>query len=410
MKIFRKSNNYKTKSIELGLDQLAKLNQEEHIRVKNRRDIDISKIENMNWGEVTKEVKDKELKTPTTPKPLVKRGEESERTLAEDNELREQILKGLDDTLQLTKEYQTVTECLNDMQILEGLPETVFHQIKHTAGIIIRLKEDRKIYQQDTKKVNDRIYLKLEEEKEQMPKTIRNLGDEEIFASKLKQEIDVLEGDKGALKFEKMEVEESHRRNMKISLSAIFLFFAVFVLLIALQLFFEVDTQIGIILTGICATVVTLTVFIRYFNNNYSAQTTERDLKRVVDKQNKLKAKYVNVVKAIEYNYKNYDVHSASELLFLWEQFMVAKSARENFQKSGSEIQYYEERLVGILKEYQISNAESWLERLEQLAEEKEWKFVKSELHKKRDGMKLKLEQRYKELHPEEINIGLNNY
>lgn len=380
MRYFRKNKKYKVKSLELELNQLAKLNKEENIRVMNNRE---------GKRPARSQIKNKEERTDYVLN------------------LKGQILNTIEDRDCLKQKYRSFTDCLTDIQLVEGLPENASREIRQTANVILHLKKERQNFQEDNTKLSDTAFLKMEKNQETMPKIIRKLSDDEVYASKLKMEIDRLEGDKGALQYERSEVKESHRKNFKLSIAALAVFVALFLFLVALRLLLEIDTEIGVVLTGICATIVTMSVLVRYYNNSYSAQKTEQGLNKVIDKQNKLKAKYINAVKGIEFIYAKYDVHSASELLFQWEQFMVTKSARENYQKAGIEIQYNEERLLRILKEYQIKDAEVWLEQTEYLADEKEMEFAKKELIRKREEVKDEIEINQKEMQRVKDDISL---
>lgn len=379
MKFFWKNKKPGVKTPEPGWNKMEKLNEEDTIKVMNRR----------KEGLVRSQVQSKEERTDYVLKQ------------------KEQMVKAMEDMDVLKQRYHSVTDCLTDMQLIEGLPEDTAREIKQTANVILHLKKERKNFQEDKTKLNDSAYLRMEKNQETMPMTIRKLSDDEVYVSKIKTEIDRLEGEKATFQYERSQVKESHKKNFRIAIAALSVFVILFFLLIALQLLFDTDTQMGVVITGICAVIVTTEVLAKYYNNTYIAQKTEHGLNKVIDKQNKRKAKYINAVKGIEFIYAKYKVHSASELLFQWEQFLVTKSARENYKRAGTEIQYNEERLLRLLKEYQVKDAEIWLEQTEYLADEKEMEFAKAELIRKREDVREEIERKKKDLQRIKDDISL---
>lgn len=225
-----------------------------------------------------------------------------------------------------------------------------------------------------------------------MPDVIRKLTSEEMYVSKLKAEIDRMEGEKGEQQYESRSVEENQNKMKNLSVFCMFSLLILFSLLLVLQLQFEANMQIWILLCGIAFAVATLGVFIRYFNNVNRAKTAEHYLNKIIRKQNKVKMKYVNAKNGVDYVYRKYNVHSASELLFQWEQFILTKNARENYQRSGNELSYYERKLQKHLEEYRIQDTGIWLNKVEYLADPAEMEQLKKELESKIEELKKKID------------------
>lgn len=293
---------------------------------------------------------------------------------------------------QFKREYRVLAEYHNDIGLLQDLPDEGTARIRDTATVILRLKKDRKAFQEDNTLLDDVKYLQMSNYTEDMPDVIKRLTADEMYVSKLKSEIDRLEGEKGEQQFETKDVRNNQDKMRTLSIICMFVLLILFAVLFVLQMEFRMDIQGLILVCGIAFAMATLGVFIQYFNNVNRAKTAEHKLNKIISAQNKAKVKYVNAKNGVDYVYRKYNVHSASELLFQWEQFIVTKNARENYQRSGNELTYYEERLQRQLEQFRIQDPALWLNQIEYLADEKEMGQLKKEIEGKVEETKRKIE------------------
>ena len=305
---------------------------------------------------------------------------------------KEKILEVADQLEQLKKEYKVLAEYHNEINLLEDLPDNGTAKLRETAGMIQKLQEDRKAFHEDLTRLDEGIYLRMNKYTEDMPNVIRKLTEDELYVSKLKAEIDRLEGEKSEQQFEGRAVEKSQGNMKTLSIVCIFTLFFLFSLLIVLQLQFGANMQVATLVCGILFAAVTLGVFIQYFNNVNLAKRTEYQLNKIIKEQNNHKLKYVNAKNGVDYVYQKYNVHSASELLFQWEQFMAMKNARENLQHAENEITYYTDRLQKQLEQYPIQEPEMWLGQIDCLADEEQMNVLKTELKGKIQQSRKKIE------------------
>ncbi len=408
MKHFRKSKPKKMKSVEIELSQWVKFNEKqenEEIRVQKKKES--SGV--MKKRERLKAARDQRLEK--TADSMLDESLKSDSAWETKKEYalgrREKILTTNEEMEQLKKEYRVLAEYHNDINLLKELPDKGAARIKETSTIIVRLQNDRKAFQGDMTKLDDGKYMQMSQYTEDMPDVIKKLTAEEMYVSRLKSEIDRMEGEKGEQHYESKTVEENQDKMKKLSIVCMFSLLILFSLLLVLQLEFEADTQIFTLLCGIAFAMMTLGVFIRYFNNLNRAKTAEHQLNKIIRKQNKVKIKYVNAKNGVDYVYRKYNVHSASELLFQWEQFILTKNARENYQRSGNELTYYGQRLQRLLEEYRIQDSGIWLSQVEYLANPEEMDKLKSELEGKIEEAKKKIENCRKVIQKAKDDISL---
>lgn len=311
------------------------------------------------------------------------------------------------DMEQMKREYRVLAEYHNDIDLLENLPDGGTAKIRDTATVIMRLQKDRKSFQEDKTLLDDGKYMQMSHYTEDMPDVIKKLTSDEMYVSRLKNEIDNLEGEKSEQQFESQDVEQNQGKMKKVAVACMFALLTLFALFIVLQLEFEADTQIAVLLCGILFAALTLGVFIRYFNNVNRAKTAEHKLNKIIVRQNKAKIKYVNAKNGVDYVYKKYNVHSASELLFQWEQFIMTKNARENYQRSGNELSYYEDRLQRQLEQYRIQDPGIWLTQTQYLADEAEMKKLRDELEGKIEQARQKIDTCHKAIQKAKDDVSL---
>lgn len=393
---FRKPKNRKMKSVEIELADWVRFNEkseEEAIKVQPREErmteLRMKKREQVHDSEqeeraarIAEEYLDNTLKMDgawETKKNYVLTRKERMDSFSQELE-------------QLKREYRVLMEYHNDIDLLQDLPDDGTKKLRDIASVLLRLKKDRKSFQEDTTLLDDGKYLQMSRYTEDMPDVIKRLTADEMYVSRLKSEIDRLEGEKGEQQFEGKDVEENQGRMKTVCIVAMFVLLVIFAVSVILQMEFRMDMQVLMLLCGIAFAMVTLGVFIRYFNNVNRAKTAEHRLNKIISAQNKVKMKYVNAKNGVDYVYRKYQVHSASELLFQWEQFIMTKSARENYQRSGNELSYYEERLHKMLEQYRIQDPAMWLAQIEYLADEDEMNRLKKELELKIEETRRKID------------------
>lgn len=394
MRRFRKTKPRKMKSVEIELSKWVKYNEkteQDEIPVQSRKEASASmqrrqkakeRRENDESVQQAEQLLDESLKHDSaweTKKDYVLKR-------------KERIYEASEEMGHIKREYRVLAEYHNDINRLQELPEEAAAKIKDTANVILRLQNDRQSFREDKALLDDAKYIQFSQYTQEMPDVIKKLTADEMYLSKQKSEIDRLEGEKGEQQYERQDVERSQDKMKKVSIFCMFFLLVLFSVLVVLQLQFEADTQVAALLCGIAFIAATLMVFIRYFNNVSRAKKAGQSLNQIINRQNAAKLKYVNAKNGVDYVYRKYGVHSASELLFQWEQFIMTKNAKENFQRAGNELQYYEERLVRHLEQYRLQDAAIWLGQIEYLVDEKQMSQLKKELEEKIEQSKLKIE------------------
>ena len=111
---------------------------------------------------------------------------------------------------------------------------------------------------------------------------------------------------------------------------------AIGAMLAALLFLFRVDITMPFLVTIVFAFVVALIILNEARKNRIDMIITEKKCNRAIYLSNKVKIKYVNNVRTLDYMYHKYQVRNATELDFVYGQYRKAKrecqdNGRERF-------------------------------------------------------------------------------
>ncbi len=283
------------------------------------------------------------------------------------------------------KEYQQVNDCLADIQEFLSLPEDVRGSIGILCDEAVRLSGQRKQAMEFGKnRLPEDKYLRFSQYREEMPKTLRKLEEEERHFAEIKSDLQKLEGEKAVLSFQKKSLTRQRANLRGLSYILIIVLLLVFLILFALKVVFEKDIYMGYLLSVVAVAVGAGCTFF-YLQKNHKEKTrAARQMNRLITLLNKVKIKYVNSKNAIDYVYEKFGVNSSHELRFEWEEYQQMKRDQETFSRYGRELAELEEDLTEMLSVYPIRKVDLWVRRCDILIDEKKMKQERMLLEKQR--------------------------
>ena len=107
---------------------------------------------------------------------------------------------------------------------------------------------------------------------------------------------------------------------------------------------------------------------------------------------NKITFKYVNITNAVDYAREKYHVKNSYELNYLWEQYLCEVREREKFKQTNEDLQYFNTKLVRLLKRYRLYDAQVWVNQTSALVDKKEMVEVKHSLIVRRQRLRSRME------------------
>ena len=293
---------------------------------------------------------------------------------------------------ELTGEYNVVTSYLQDTEEIDALPKEIRVQIDYDAKKIVSAQRDRNRYLDNTNRIPDDKYERLERLEDEVPDGIRKIKKEEDYQVLVKKDLSRLDSEKYAYLFRLDEVTNT-MANLKgmtgICLGALAV---CIVMLLIMQFGFEMDTTIGYLIV-VAAAAITLTVlFVKYSDAIKEENTVEACIAKIITLQNKVKIRYVNNKQLLDYLYMKYGVNKAAELEELWNKYSEEKNERKKFEKAEEDLVFYKKSLVNNLAKYRIKDPEIWIKQAAALVDPKEMVEIRHELIGRRQALRKQME------------------
>ena len=115
----------------------------------------------------------------------------------------EQLIETAKDYEDAREEYELVTSYLNDIQIIEELPENSKSEIISVATNVSKLNKARDEFLQTEQKLSDAQFAQMQELENEIPNKINRLKENEADLEKVNKDLNYLEGEKMRWKIDK---------------------------------------------------------------------------------------------------------------------------------------------------------------------------------------------------------------
>ncbi len=322
----------------------------------------------------------------------------------------DQIIESSKQLEELKVEYQAVTSYLTDIQKLEQIPPDEREYLNDTARKIITFTRERAKYQNNTRKITDTQFKHIAKYEDVLPKELIKMKNNEAYNNTIKTDMKYLEGEKGALQYQKEEILSKHTYLKNIAAVTCILVISLFLLFIILQNVTKANMQIPFLMTIIMALVSAVYIFINSGINRNDMKLTERKLNKAINLLNKVKIKFINNTNELEYSYQKYMVNSYAELWFLWEQYLKAKEEEKAYEKNTKQLEFYNRELVKELRSYDLKDPDIWVYQAAAVLDSKEMVEVRHRLNVRRQKLRDRIEynNKLKEKSIEDITKFIN--
>lgn len=292
----------------------------------------------------------------------------------------------------LSSEYNTVTAYLKDIEEIEALPPGEAKNVQDNARKIEMFEKARKEYREKKDRLTDTQFHNMEKIEDRMPKPYNDIKEAEEYRELVKSDLSKLEGEKHAYQYRRAEL---HREiaNVKGMVMICVMAFAVCILmLLILQYGFEMDAQLGFILTiGAGATVLTF-LYVKYLEDTKQLERTEKGINKIILLKNTVNIRYVNNKNLLDYLYMKYRVTSGKEMLKHWEKYQQEKEERIKEAENLEDLSYHKRTLISILRRFQLYDPEIWIHQTAALVDKKEMVEIRHGLIDRRQKLRTQME------------------
>lgn len=304
----------------------------------------------------------------------------------------EQIIESLKKQEELKIEYEIVTFYLTDIQKIDRILEEERKELKELANKVYGLMKERKDYQGHVRKLSNRQYRALMENEERMPGVIKELKESEKYSQLIKGDMDLLEGERGSLFYEKEAIDNRQRLIYWIAKITSLWTLIVLGILILISLVYEINIESPVIVTSSIAAIILIIILYNIYINRKELFTLSPKIKKAIRILNSTKIKYVNNKNNLDYIYRKYMVRNSKELEFIWGQYREEKEKEIRYRRNTGKLDQYATDLIGILEKYDIEDTEIWIYQASALVDSKEMVEIRHSLNTRRQKIREELE------------------
>lgn len=298
------------------------------------------------------------------------------------------ISREMDD---VRREYDQVTAYLNDIHIVEGLAGEQKQQLVDISTQVSKLIVARNEYVNAEKKISDETFNQMHELEKEIPAIIRRLMDNEKDLDTVRRDLNLLAAEKvewSVLRTERQEEQDSLRKLAHVLL----LVFGVLAIIVAIASIVMEWQLLPIIIVAFFATVCASYIMIRMQDCEKDIIKCDINQNYAITLENRVKIKYVNIKNAVDYTCRRFRVNSSRELIYNYEQYQEVSREREKFKAVNEDLEYFNNRLVRILRGLNLYDAKIWLNYANAVIDPREMVELKHEYFARRQDLRSRIE------------------
>jgi len=261
----------------------------------------------------------------------------------------------------LSAEYNSVTATLKDMDEIEALPIAEKMELQDAARKILYYEESAKEYEMKKTSMSESKYRAMERFEDNMPKAYNDLFAAEEYRVAVKEDLKKLDSEKHAYLYRQSELTRDKVNYKGMVIVCVFAAFLCIVMLLVLQYGFEMDTQVGYIITVLALALSVTLFFVKYQDADKELKRVQKSINRIILLQNTVKIRYVNNTNLLDYLYTKYNTSSSKDLKRTWDIYLEEKALRERYAINEQEMSFYKQDLLKMLRKYQLNDVYAWL-------------------------------------------------
>ena len=285
-------------------------------------------------------------------------------------------------------EYGQVTSYLKDIQLIDRAPKEEQEKLLAAAKQIVELTKERKKSQKQEYKFTEAQRRAMDNYEDVVEDDIKKLTEYEEYQMKIKQDLRQLSGEKNLLLADKQDIIRRQGMLKVLGKCLTALLIATFAMLAVLMACFKVNINVAFVVTVFVTFVFAAIILNEARKNRIDMVITEKKGNRAIFLLNRVKIKYVNNVRTLDYMYHKYQVRNAAELSFVRTQYVRAKREWERQRESSIRIHEANQVVLQELRKLEVKDCDIWLGQVEALVEPKEMVEVRHDLNVRRQKLR----------------------
>lgn len=289
-------------------------------------------------------------------------------------------------------EYGQVTSYLKDIQLIDQAPDEEKTELYSAARRIVELTEERQKLQKKKYKMTDGQRRALENYEGTVQGDIKKLAEYEDYQVKIKNDLRQLGSEKNLLLADKRDIIRGQRTLKVIGKCLTAILIAIGAMLAALAFLFKVDIVVPFVATVAFGFVMAAIILNESRKNRIDMAITEKKCNRAIFLSNRVKIKYVNNVRTLDYLCHKYQIRNATELDFVYGQYLKAKREWARQRESTIQINDNNKILMNELQRLGVKDRDIWFAQARALVEPKEMVEVRHDLNVRRQKLRDQLD------------------
>lgn len=289
-------------------------------------------------------------------------------------------------------EYGQVTSHLKDIQLIDQASEEDKALLLDTARSIVELTNERENRKRRKFKFTSEQKMALENFEPKVSEDLAHLKEYEDYQIKIKHDLRQLDSEKKLLLTDKRDIIRRQSTLRLVSKVLGFLLVMFGVLLLTVGLVFKTNIQVPFVATAAFALIVLFVIVVESRRNRTDMVITERKCNRAISLMNRVKIKYVNNTKTIDYMYGKYKVRNATELEFVYDQFRKAQREWARQREDAFLLDEKNQILIQELESLGVKDREIWFHQAIAIVEPKEMVEVRHSLNERRQKLRAQID------------------
>lgn len=304
----------------------------------------------------------------------------------------EQIAEASKELENLQFEYNMVSSYLKDMEEIEALPDEERLQLEECAKKIDSLESRQSGYLERKNRMSDAQFRQMERLEEEVQEGYEKLIKAEEYQDLVKRDLRKLDGERHAYGYRRNELRRTIADTRSMAIVCTTAVIVCIVILLVLQMGFEMDTQLGYLAVAALGAVAITAIFVKYHDSVNELARVENGINKIIRLQNTVKIRYVNNTHLLEYLYLKYNVSSAKELGKSWQQYLEEREERTNYRKAERELDQCQKELLHELRRFQVKDPMIWLHQTAALLDKKEMVEIRHNLIIRRQSLRRRMD------------------
>lgn len=289
------------------------------------------------------------------------------------------------------QEYAKVSAQLMDVQRVEREEnKQVLIDAARQLCTLLRAIEN---YRGRTNTLNASQYACMEKYEEELPEKIRRMEAEEQHFVQIKSDMRYLDEEKNTIRKKKNFLFRRQAYLRRIAITTVVLMIILCSLFFAISIVFEVEMVIPYMLTVALAAISGTYLFLEARKTKAGLMLQEQLGNRAILLMNKVKIKYINSSKLLDYYSEKYGASGSEELRYQFREYLKAKEDALMYRKNTEQKKKCQELMKQELSQMGISDTEVWLYQATALLDEREMVEVRHRLNQSRQKLRVQIDE-----------------